>query len=266
MNAKQREFVEIIKNFHEKNRRDLEWRRNITPYKIVVSEIMLQQTQVSRVVVRFPEFIKKFPDFETLAGAAVADVLAAWQGMGYNRRALYLKKIAEKLVQEYDGTLPKDPEILETFPGIGHATARSIVTFAFNKPTVFIETNIRRVFIHFFFGDKIDISDKQIYLLVESTLDRKNPREWYFALMDYGSILAKTIENPNRRSKHYSKQSAFEGSARKVRGQILKLLLKDHISKKKLKTQINDERFDKIIDGLVQEGFVKEKNGSYYIA
>lgn len=227
---------------------------------------MLQQTQVARVTSAFPRFIMQFPDFNTLAGAAVADVLGAWQGMGYNRRALYLKKTASIITEQYNGVLPQHPDVLQTFPAIGPTTARSIVTFAFNKPTVFIETNIRRVFIHCFFNDHAEISDKEILPLVEQTLDRTNPREWYYALMDYGSYLAKIVENPNRKSTHYKKQSAFEGSMRYIRGQILKILLKEKtLLKKELNIRINDRRFETIIAGLIKEGFVKEDDTMYSI-
>ncbi len=148
-----------------------------------------------------------------------------WQGLGYNRRAKYLQESAKKVVNEFGGTLPQDQKILATFPGIGAATAASICTFAFNAPVAFIETNIRRVFIHHFFNDAESVSDKDILPMVESTLDRENPREWYWALMDYGAHLAKTMPNPNRRSKHYTKQSKFEGSNRQIRGAIVRLLL-----------------------------------------
>lgn len=260
------EFVRTIKDFYVLARRDLEWRRNITPYKIIVSELMLQQTQVSRVALKFPLFVDRFPDFDSLAGAAVADVLAAWQGMGYNRRALYLQKIALKIVNEHGGVLPDDPVVLETFPGIGHATARSVTTFAYNIPTVFIETNIRRVYIHFFFETSKTVSDKELFPLVESTLDRVAPREWYYALMDYGSNLSKIAENPNRRSKHYTRQSAFEGSARKVRGQIIRALLEQKtITKDRLKSMVDDDRFESIMSGLMREGFVRSNDRMYSI-
>lgn len=260
------DFVKTINDFSSANRRDLEWRRTITPYRIVVSEIMLQQTQVARVAVKFPQFMEVFPTFESLAAAEPAAVLAEWQGMGYNRRGLYLKKIAEKTVNEFGGKLPSNPIILETFPGIGPATARSIVAFAFNKPVVFIETNIRRVFIHFFFEDREGIHDKELIPLVEETLDTKNPREWYYALMDYGSVLAKTVPNPNRRSKHYAKQSAFEGSARRIRGIILRTLLQEkQMPKKKLKEICCDDRFDAIVADLITEGFIREDDKMYFI-
>ncbi len=218
-------FRKTVLAYYRKHGRDLPWRRSVTPYRVVVSEIMLQQTQVGRVAEKFDIFIKQFPSFASLAEASVADVLRAWQGLGYNRRALALKKIADIVVRDCKGTVPSDPAELEKLPGIGTATAGSIAAFGFNKPVVFIETNIRRVFIHFFFPKKKSVHDNEIIPLVQVALNRKNPRAWYSALMDYGAMLAKKVENPNRKSAHYAKQSRFEGSDRQVRGRILKLLM-----------------------------------------
>jgi A/G-specific adenine glycosylase len=176
------------------------WRHSDDPYRILVSEIMLQQTQVERVAVKYPTFIAAFPDAATLARAPQSAVIAAWQGMGYNRRAIALKKCAEKITDEYGGTVPRDPDVLATFPGIGPATASSICAFAFNLPVVFIETNIRRVFIHSFFPDKEIVTDQEILPLVERALDREQPRVWYWALMDLGTELKKQMPNPNRKS------------------------------------------------------------------
>jgi A/G-specific adenine glycosylase len=243
------------------------WRETTNPYHIVVSEVMLQQTQVLRVAQKYPEFLDIFPTFEELAAAEVSDVLKVWSGMGYNRRALYLKKIAEIVVKNYHGELPSSPEILDELPGIGYATACSIVAFAYNIPTIFIETNIRRVFIHFFFGDKEGVDDKEIYPLVEKTIDKKNPREWYYALMDYGTMLAKTISNPNKRSKHYSVQSKFEGSDRQMRGKILKTLVEKGAlpSAVFFEWEEDDERVERSLAALKKEGFVMEEKGVYKI-
>lgn len=244
------------------------WRDTIDPYCILVSEIMLQQTQVGRVTVKYPEFIAEFPNFEMLARAPLADVLRVWQGMGYNRRAIALQKCAIRVVEEFRGILPADPDILATFPGIGHATASSICAFAFNMPVVFIETNIRRVFIHFFFPGREDVNDKEISPFVELALYRENPRVWYWALMDLGTELKKTFANPNRRSTHYTKQSPFEGSNRKIRGGILKeLIRKSPLSERELIDAVSGEpeRMAAIIATLIREGFVAEENGEYVL-
>ncbi|PIY69461.1 endonuclease III [Candidatus Roizmanbacteria bacterium CG_4_10_14_0_8_um_filter_39_9] len=243
------------------------WRETQDPYSILVSEVMLQQTQVARVLIKYPLFIHQFPHWERLASASTKDALSAWVGMGYNRRALYLKRTAETVVKKFNGVLPEDLETLDTLPGIGAATAASITAFAFNKPVVFIETNIRRVFLHHFFKDETNIDDKDILPLVEDTLDRKNSREWYFALMDYGAHLAKTIENPNKRSKHYSTQSSFTGSDRQVRGKILRLLLKTQLSKEQILSAlaIDSQKAITILNGLIKEKFVSIENNIYAI-
>ena len=249
-------------------KRNFPWKNTTDPYHILVSEVMLQQTQVSRVLIKYPIFISQFPNFKELAEASIKDILVAWQGMGYNRRALYLKKIAEIIVTQYKSKLPDDPVILDSFPGIGKATAASIVAFAFNKPVVFIETNIRRVFLHLFFEDRDSkVDDREILPLIGKTLDKKNPQEWYWALMDYGAHLEKTVDNPNKKSKHYSIQSKFEGSDRQVRGEILRILLKKSQSKKELIQTLKKEkiRVEKIINELIKDQFIFYKKGRYNI-
>jgi A/G-specific adenine glycosylase len=261
-----KEFQKMVLDHYHSRGRDLIWRKTTDPYHILVSEIMLQQTQVERVETKFPEFITVFPDFSTLAKAPLAEVLQVWQGMGYNRRALALQKCAQRVVAEFDGILPADVDTLATFPGIGRATASSIGAFAFNLPVVFIETNIRRVFIHFFFFDQEPVSDAEILPLVEQALYRKDPRLWYNALMDFGTDLKNSVPNPNRRSRHYTKQSAFEGSDRKIRGLILKYLLEEkHMTLKKINSRFSEdpERICGILTSLVNEGFVT-RSGSVY--
>lgn len=240
------------------------WRENPNPYWVVVSEVMLQQTQVSRVLEKFPQFIDRFGSFEELAAASPADVIAAWQGLGYNRRALNLQKLAQTI----DGTLPSDPVELIKLPGIGPGTAGSIVAFAYDAPVVFIETNIRRVFIHHFFEDQEGIDDKQLLPLVEEALDREHPREWYYALMDYGTHLAKTVPNPNRRSKHHSVQSKFEGSDRQIRGAVLRALLNGPTEEKQLveQTKCSDKvRLTKVLAGLINDGLIEQHKNLYQL-
>ncbi|MFB3897659.1 MAG: A/G-specific adenine glycosylase [bacterium] len=188
---------------------------------------MLQQTQTDRVLDKYTLFLKTFPNFRTLAQAPVSKVLKVWQGLGYNRRAISLHRIAQIVVKEYHGRLPKTVEKLMALPGIGHYTASAICAFAFNQPTAFIETNIRRVYLHFFFPRRKKVEDQEILAVVEKTVDKKNPREWYYALMDYGVMLKSLVPNPNRRSAHYTKQSKFEGSNRQIRGMILKAMLNE---------------------------------------
>ncbi|MEN6609904.1 MAG: A/G-specific adenine glycosylase [Methanoregulaceae archaeon] len=262
------EFRDRIRKFYRKHKRPMPWRETDDPYAILVSEIMLQQTQVPRVMQKYGEFLAAFPGFPELAASSLPDLLNVWQGMGYNRRAIALRKIAGIVMDEYAGKLPRDPEILATFPGIGPATASSVAAFAFNAPVVFIETNIRRVFIHCFFADREEVRDSEIEPLVAAALDKNNPREWYWALMDFGTHLRNTQENPNRRSAHYTKQSKFEGSRRQVRGRILKELLAhpgrdEHELADAIDAQ--GEILEEILLDLANEGFITRENNKVTI-
>ncbi|AGB02503.1 HhH-GPD family protein [Methanoregula formicica] len=262
-------FQDLVLSRYRSSGRKFPWRETTDPYAIFVSEIMLQQTQVGRVAEKFPQFMAAFPDFSALATAPLADLLSQWQGMGYNRRAIALQKCARRVMEEFHGVLPNDPEILATFPGIGKATASSICAFAFNRPVVFIETNIRRIFIHCFFPDNDIIDDSTIRPLVEAALYRENPREWYNALMDYGTELKKAVPNPNRRSVHYSRQPAFEGSDRKIRGEIVRQLLSGKkLTEKALVSQVggDPDRVGRILGALEAEGFIKRYGRSFSIA
>jgi len=262
-------FRETIWDFYHREGRLFAWRNIDDPYRVVISEVMLQQTQTNRVVNKYEQFILEFSSFEMLAMASLRDVLSIWQGLGYNRRGMYLHQLAKKVVDEHQGILPKNPLILETFPGIGKATAASICAFAFNVPTVFIETNIRTVFIHFFFKNETKVHDKEIMPLVAQTIDHENPREWYYALMDYGVMLKKIMPNPSRKSRHHAKQSKFEGSDRQIRGMILRLLTKNQsLSIKDLIDRLGKEaqRSEKIIDGMCIDGLMSKKNNKIMIS
>lgn len=254
------DFQKIIWNYYASNGRHFDWRGVDDPYKVFVSEIMLQQTQTARVAQKYPQFLQAFASFEQLANASLKDVLLQWQGMGYNRRGMYLHKAAQIIVKDFGGQLPNDPAILVELPGIGPATAASMCAFAYNNPTLFIETNIRAVYIYFFFVGKEKVHDKEIMPLIEATLDYDNPREWYYALMDYGVMLKKTIINPSRKSKHYTKQSKFEGSDRQIRGKILKILTTSSgpIAIQKLTDMIDKDhvRVNKIIDQMILEKLI----------
>lgn len=250
----------MIWDYYYNEGRLFAWRNIDDPYKVLVSEIMLQQTQTHRVISKFEQWVSEFPDWISLVNASLRDVLSVWSGLGYNRRGMYLQQCAHKVVHEFNGVLPNDPDILVTFPGIGKATAASICAFAFNSPTVFIETNIRTVFIHCFFNDKKDIHDKQIMPLITQTVDYENPREWYYALMDYGVMLKKLLPNPSRKSKHHTQQSKFEGSDRQIRGMIIKCLTRyPHLSLDDLINQLKKEpaRSKKIIEQMSKDGLIK---------
>ncbi len=265
-------FRKKIREYYAKNRRDLPWRTTVNPYHILVSEIMLTQTQVERVIEKYNLFLQRFPDFKTLAASSLHDVLEVWQGLGYNRRALLLKKCAAEVIQKYNGKLPQNVESLESLPGIGPYIARAVCAFAYNLPTVFIETNIRTVFIYHFFLKQKKVHDRDIMPLLTQTLDRKNPREWYNALMDYGSFLKKKYGNSNRKSAHYAKQSRFIGSDRQIRGLIVKSLMEPKkITKQKLQKKLyslmaaDKKRFEAILSGLQKDGLVKKINGKYTV-
>lgn len=260
-----KDFQKEIYSYYHSLNQSYPWRETRDPYHILVSEFMLQQTQTSRVIPKYIEFLQKFPDIHTLAESPTKSVLEYWQGLGYNRRALYLHQTAHILARDFQGNVPRKKETLLELPGIGPYTAPAIATFAYNKPEVFIETNIRSVFIHHFFEDSDDISDSQIIPLVERTLDRPNPREWYYALMDYGVMIKKTRGNPNKRSKHYTKQSTFEGSRRQKRGQVIRQLTKrSSLSMSELRKALDttDEALEDVLTSLENEGFITRERSS----
>lgn len=259
-------FRKAVRDYYAKHARPMPWRETRDPYRIVVSEVMLQQTQVPRVIEKYKAFIRRFPTLRKLAAAQLRDVLAAWQGLGYNRRALALKRLAADVVARHGGRIPDDRDALRALPGIGEATSGSILAFAFNKPAVFIETNIRSVYIHHFFRDRAGVKDEELIPYIEKTLDRKNPREWYYALMDYGVYLKSQMPNPSRKSSHYKKQSRFKGSDRELRGRILRLLtaqgrMRQSVLLKALKS--DRQRAGRILATLRSEGLIT-KQGNYF--
>ena len=294
---------------HNASHTRLAWRAGPDPYKILVSEVMLQQTQVARVLVKYPEFIKRFPTFHTLANASLKDVLSVWQGMGYNRRAKYLKDAAKIIVRDKRYTfmlLDRHPEfisgsiksnrsriksgmteqqmlnqvqhdksgkdskligLLQQLPGIGQATACAIVTYAYNIPSIFIETNIRAVFLFYFFKNQTNVSDRELLAFVEKTLDRKNPRDWYYALTDYGVMLKTREKFKNIQSRHYTKQSKFEGSRRQLRGRIIHLLTTKPYTIIHLAQKLNQNQATarSILGELITEGLVVKKHQFYQL-
>ena len=252
-------FRDLIYDYYHTHGRRLPWRLTRDPYRILVSEMMLQQTQVERVLGKYEEFIDVFPDFPSLAAAPFDRVLLLWQGLGYNRRALSLKRTAVRITEEFQGMLPPSVDLLLALPGIGPSSASAIAAFAFDMPVVFIETNIRTVFIHFFFSDKGHVADREIVPLLERSLDRTEPRKWYYALMDYGSMLKGAGERVHRKSTGYRRQSPFEGSDRQVRSAVLKVLLdKKVVSEAALSEMLGEspERVQKVLAGLKSEGFI----------
>ena len=239
----------VMEHWRRDGRHDLPWRTNINPYRILVSEMMLQQTQVSRVTGKFRSFIRAFPTFRALALAKPSAVIREWQGLGYNRRALMLHRCACEVTLLHAGRLPRDPDALCRLPGIGPYTAGAILVFAYDEPWPLLETNIRRSYLHHFFPGRRSVADRELLPVIERTMDRSHPRRWFSALMDYGAWLAGQVPNPNRRSRHYVKQSAFEGSDRQLRGRILRAMLQNE-------PLPADRRTGRIVARLIEEGFV----------
>jgi A/G-specific adenine glycosylase len=264
-----RVFQKTILDHYLTNLRPMPWRTTKDPYAILVSEIMLQQTQVERVRIKFAEFLSAFPSISNLASAPLADVLRIWQGLGYNRRAIALKRCAEEIVWRYGGQFPRDISELESLPGIGPYTARAVAAFAFGIAEPLIETNIRTVFIHFYFHGRDKIDDREIMPLVAATLDRLNPREWYYALMDFGVMLKQRYPNPSRRSSHHVKKSRFEGSNRQLRSRLLRTVIASPgISSIELAGGLGVDHADveKNLADLEREGFLSLTGSRYMVS
>lgn len=301
-----RAFIEFVAKKGRELYRDLPWRRTYDPYAIWISEVMLQQTQVSRVDGRWQRWLERFPTVDALASAAPSDVLEEWQGLGYNRRALSVHRAAQA-ISEAGGVFPQDPKELVKLPGIGPATAAGICAFAFNLHGVYLETNVRTVFLHELYPQAEGVPDSELVPLVELTCPASvedvadavaagtdaaagavaetvetelTPRSWYYALLDYGAYLKKTIPNPSRRSKSHVKQSRFEGSHRQKRAELLRVLLahKDeggaefetlHQELCQIEVNAGRETLDEqvtlgLLEELAKEGFC-QKNDEYWL-
>lgn len=259
--------------------RDLPWRDTQDPYAILLSEVMLQQTQVSRVMGRWEQWLETFPTIADLASAPLPPVLELWQGMGYNRRALNLKRCAEEVVAMHDGVVPSDKKALLALPGIGPSTSAGVRIFAFRQPDMYLETNVRAVFIHELFPGRESVADKELVSLVEATCPQDaRVRAWYYALLDYGAHLKKTMPNPTRRSKHYTRQSKFEGSHRQKRAYLLRRVIDDALSTEDLARDLAQserasgrqepsvEEVRAILDELEREGFVMRRGDAWLCA
>ncbi len=265
----EQKFVNVVLEYHKTHgRHTLLWRQTNNPYQILVSEMMLQQTQVARVILKYKAFLKKFPTTKSLAEAPLKDVLLLWQGLGYNRRAKYLKEAANTVHEAYRGRWPRTYDELIALPGIGPYTAGAIMAFAYNKPVTMIETNIRTVYLHHFFPLETNVPDAALLPVIERTCDHRNPRAWYAALMDYGSYLKQTTGNVSRRSKHHTIQSRFKGSDREIRGAILRQLLVSPGTEASLINALGCEaiRLHTILATLVKDGLVVKRDDWYSVA
>lgn len=262
----QSEFKEYISRKGHELYRDMPWRHTTTPYYVLVSELMLQQTQVDRVRPKFDAFVERFPNVAALADASLADVLTLWSGLGYNRRAKYLHDAARYIQNEQSGAFPTDHAGLRQLPGVGPGTAGAIMAYAYNQPVVFIETNVRTVYFHHFFEGRDQVTDKEIMAIVAQTIDTEHPREFYWALMDYGTWLKRQRAGSIRASRHYKKQSALEGSVRQVRGQIVKCLATGDKTYQQLSETVGaDDRFAPAIDGLLRDGLIQQSKEYFHL-
>ena len=266
MNVDILEFQEIIWQKGRELFRDMPWRTDTRPYYVMVSEIMLQQTQVDRVVPKFEAFIERFPTVEHLSNASLGDVLQMWSGLGYNRRAKFLHEAAIKIIGEYGGTFPETEKELVSLPGVGVNTAGAILAYSFNQPAIFIETNIRTVYFYHFFLEHDEVTDTELRAVVEASVDTEHPRQWYWAMMDYGSYLKHQGIGQNNKSRHYKKQSPLKGSVREVRGQILKLLTAADFELQEMRMQlVADERFEPALASLEKEGLIAKTGPMFHL-
>ena len=287
-------FINQVVREGTKQYRDFAWRNTRDPYAILLSEIMLQQTQVTRVVSYYDSWLQRFPNIDALAAADMSEVLTAWQGLGYNRRALALKRLAEEVSENRAGILPANYKELQTLPGVGPATAAGVMAFAHNSFAPYLETNVRSVILHELFADRFEVCDKEVMAIVEQSAkflnsgafcesnkgrvgahDRNgkvstiDARTWNYALLDYGAWLKKAFPNPSRRSKQHTRQSRFEGSFRQKRARLLREVLA-HPQQTAIVLADNCgvklEEAEKALGTLLKEGFIQCDNDSYSIA
>ncbi len=270
-------FAETVWGFYAAHARDLPWRQPeadgcFSPYKVLLSEVMLQQTQVQRVMPKYKAFLEQFPNISALAAAELGAVLRAWQGLGYNRRAKFLWQAAKMITDDYQGEFPLTAGDLQLLPGVGKETAGAILTYAFDQPVAFIETNVRTVFIHHFLNDADQVTDTELRPYVQATVDyivsqAESPREFFWALMDYGAHLKSQVGNVSRRSKHYTKQSPFKGSKRQIRGQILRHLTSEpELTAKQLDKLVRDVRVEEVLEDLTREELIVQRHKTYRLA
>lgn len=262
-------FRDFILDFYQREGRSFAWRETSDPYRILLSEVMLQQTQTSRVEPKYQTFLELWPTFEALAGSSLESLLAQWKGLGYNRRALNLRKSAQ-MTEQWGWTIPNDGKQILSLPGVGKSTSAAILCFCYNEKAVYLETNIRRVLLTCFFPEETEVPDKKLEALLakffELTDDMKS---WYYALMDYGVLLKNLLPNANTRSAHYTKQSKFENSNRQIRGLLIHILSdtgpKPLQRLYSLLPSFEEERVRSCLGQLEKEGFVQEVGAEYRI-
>lgn len=255
-----RQFRQDVWEYYRDYGRSMPWRDNPSPFNVLLSELMLQQTQVPRVIPKFNAFLYTCSNFADLSKLPLSEVLALWSGLGYNRRAKYLYQTAQIVTTQFSGQLPKTFDELVQLPGVGPNTAGAIMAYAYNQPSVFVETNIRTVLFHHFFPDSTGVDDKVLLQIAEQVLDRENPREWYWALMDYGTYLKQHRGGRLDTSRHYKKQSPLKDSLREMRGRIVKALVAQTMTDARLRRAVAaDERYEKALNALIAEGIVVQR-------
>lgn len=262
-------FKTLVLTFYAEHGRPFAWKETCDPYRILLSEVMLQQTQTSRVLPKYEAFLSRWPDFASLAEASTEELLSLWKGLGYNRRALNLRKSA-RMTEEWGWTIPNDEALIRTLPGVGKSTTAAILSFCYHEKSIYLETNVRRVLLTCFYPEEENVKDKALEaLLVKLSLIQEDMKTWYYALMDYGVLLKALFPNANKRSAHYTKQKKFENSNRQIRGQLIHLLTdtgsKSLLHIYDLLSHFEDERILNSLEQLEQEGFVQEADGVYGI-
>lgn len=257
-------FQEVVWDYYKNHKRILPWREGkINPYHVLVSEFMLQQTQVDRVLPKYKLFLKRFPTLKKLAFAKQSSVIREWSGLGYNRRAIFLHKTAQIITNNFQGKIPNTKEKLLTLPGVGPYMASALLIFVYNKDEICLETNIRTVYIHHFFKNQKKVSDAELLPFVERSRAPYAPREWFYALMDYGSHIKRTLGNFSRKSSLHTKQKVFKGSNRELRGIVIKYMVgrkkKEVVSFLTIKDvtkHFTKEHVQDVVKSLISEGFL----------
>jgi A/G-specific adenine glycosylase len=281
----------ILPWYREHGRHDLPWRASRDPYRVLVSELMLQQTQVPRVIPKYNAFIAEFPTVRRLAVADRAAVLRHWQGLGYNNRAVRLHALARVVSERLDGVLPQEYDALRALPGIGPYTAGAIMSFAYDKPAPCVDVNIRRVLSRIAWRKSERPSQTAIdALALRAVTQAPSPHDWHSALMDFGSAVctarspkcascqvrplcaSKGMRPDEVASREHARQPSFLGSIRWWRGQILKRVLEEPRGRAALLRSIRNRpspaeraRFAQALGALEQEGLLRKRQGRYSV-
>lgn len=252
-------FQQRLLSWYAANGRDLPWRHTSDPYAILVSEVMLQQTQVARVIARYAEWLRSFPTLESLAESPLEQALRLWQGLGYNNRARRLRECAVAVVgvtgPRGRSRLPRSINELQSLPGIGPYTARAVLVFAHNEDVAAVDANVRRVLTHEL-GLPPALSERGLQTVADAVLPLGRSRAWHNALMDYGALVltARATGIAPR-----TRQSPFEGSRRQLRARLLRVLLRDGpTTLQRLPTQSGVPAVDvlDVVDRLCRDGLV----------